>query len=348
MVTKFLPESNKVYFINQNTLIHVLEGSGTIEVDFKNYFDWDQKLIFLEKGQYLKFLSNSFVVRKIVFKDEKLFKGNDVRVLFKHLVSLGYINYQECTACQLYLSDTLFSSPKDILDVSVNQWFWQNPFKADKEEYQIIFDLKDVIDEQFRNHISSSELVKSLDINNVNLHYLVKDKIGLTIKRMLSKKQLLESQKEIAFTDKPIQTIAYDFGYKDPAYFNRVFKKEIGVTPNQFRDKMGFQLEDTFEQELFDLIQEFHTQQRELSFYADKMCISEKTLSKKVREKLNKSIGQLIRQEVLKTSKQYLSEGRKVKEIALSLGFEEANHFSSFFKRYEHKTPTTYFLEKCN
>ena len=39
-VEKFSPEINKVYFIENRTLIHILSGKGSIQVDFKNYFDW--------------------------------------------------------------------------------------------------------------------------------------------------------------------------------------------------------------------------------------------------------------------------------------------------------------------
>ena len=66
-VEKFSPEINKVYFIERHTLIHILSGKGSIQVDFKNYFDWQEKAIFLEKGQYIKFLSDDFTIRKIEF-----------------------------------------------------------------------------------------------------------------------------------------------------------------------------------------------------------------------------------------------------------------------------------------
>lgn len=346
MVTKFSPEANKIYLINQYTLFHILEGNGVIQVDFKNYLNWDDKLIFLDKGQYIKFNADTFVVRKIVFEDEKIFKNKEVRVLFKHLVSLGYINYQECEACQKYLSDTIFSSSKDIIDTSVNQWYWQNPFNANQEEYQLIFDLKEIIDQQFKNQLSVPELTKVLEINSERIHHLMKNKLGITVKNLLTHKRLIESQKEIAFTDKTIQSIAFDFGYKDPGYFNRMFKQKTGISPGEFRDKVGVLLEDYFEQALFKLLREFHTTQRKTSFYADKMFMTEKTFSKKVKEKMNVSIGQLIRVEIIKTAKKYLQEGVKIKEVAFFLGFEEPNHFTAFFKRYTQQTPIEFLSKK--
>ncbi|HAS39221.1 MAG TPA: AraC family transcriptional regulator [Microscillaceae bacterium] len=346
MVTKFSPKPNKVYFINQYTLFHILEGNGVIQVDFNNYLDWDNKLIFLEKGQYIKFNSDTFTVRKIVFGDEKTFQNKDVRVLFKHLVSLGYINYQECDACQKYLTETVFSSPKDIIDISVNQWYWQNPFNANQEEYQVIFDLKEVIDQQFKSQLSVPALTQTLQLNNQHIHHLVKEKVGLTVKNLLTQKQIIESKKDIAFSDKTIQSIAFDYGYKDPSYFNRIFKNKTGVSPGEFRDQFGHSLEDSFEQELFQLLKEFHTVHRQTAFYADKMFMTEKTFSKKVKDKFNVSIGQLIRHQIIKTARQLLQEGIKVKEVAFTLGFEEANHFSAFFKHYTQQTPTEFLSKK--
>ena len=134
MVEKLLPDINKVYFIVQHTLIHILSGGGGIQVDFKNYYDWQDKAIYMEKGQYVKFLSDDFVVRKIEFPNENLFYNQDIRVLFKHLISLGYINFSECVDCQKYLGNTVFSNDtSDLLDISSQQWYWQNPFNANKE-----------------------------------------------------------------------------------------------------------------------------------------------------------------------------------------------------------------------
>ncbi|WP_075343412.1 helix-turn-helix domain-containing protein [Tenacibaculum agarivorans] len=347
MVKKITPKANEVYFIKEYTLFHILEGNGTIEVDFKNYLNWDDKLIFLEKGQYIKFSSDSFVVRKIEFDNEILFQNQDVRILFKHLVSLGYIDYLECKDCQEYLQNTLFTSPKDIIDISINQWYWQNPFNADKKEYQIIFDIKEVIDQEFKNHLSVQELIQKISKNNNNINYLLKNKIGITVKKLETKKRLIEDQKLIAFTDSSIKQIAYEQGYKDVAYFNKNFKKNTGITPSEFRDQIGYQLDDHFENDLFKLIQEYHTSEKKLSFYADQMHISEKTLAQKVRQKLHTSMGQLIRYEIIRTSKEMLLDGEKIKTVAYFLGFDEANHFSSFFKHHTTLTPTQ-FLKKYN
>ena len=349
MVTKLLPEIDNVYFINKYTLIHILSGRGNIQVDFENYFDWQDKAIYLEKGQYIKFLSDDFVVRKIEFPDETMFKNKDVRVLFKHLISLGYIDFTECTDCQKFLDKSIFSdNTEEIIDISSKQWYWQNPFQASKKEYQIIFDVKEVIDEHFPNHLTNLDLVKLINENGVDAQALVNKKIGLSVRKLLGKKRLVESKREIAFTDKNIQEISYEMGYKDAAYFNRVFKNTTGNTPSEFRSNFDFERRDTFVQDIINLIQSHHKEQRSLEFYADKMNLSVKTLSKKTRNKLNTSLGQLLRSELISSSKLRLAENMPINEIAFQMGFEEPNHFSNFFKHYTGKTPSEFKSKKYN
>ena len=342
MVHKIKAEINKVYFINKYTLVHILEGSGNIQVDFKSYNDWSDKAIFLEKGQYIKFLNDDFVVRFIDFPDEILFKSKDVRVLFKHLISLGYINFNECEDCQSFINGTVFNTEmSNLIDVSTKQWYWQNPFQANKDEYQVIFDVKEIIDQEFANKINAQSLIKHLD-SAFNVQGLVKNKLGISVNKLLLKKQLTESKKNIAFSDKSIQEIAYDQGYKDPAYFNRRFKNTTGQTPKEFRDNFDFQNRDLFAQNILELIQQFHKEEHALGFYADKMYISVKTLSKKVKQKMNMSLGQLIRSQIVHSAKGMLLEDQPIKEVAFALGFEEANHFSSFFSNYVGVSPSAF------
>tara|TARA_A100000171_G_scaffold50270_1_gene61215 strand:+ start:9215 stop:10258 length:1044 start_codon:yes stop_codon:yes gene_type:complete len=342
MVTKLTPKLNEVYFIKKYTILHILKGTGAIQVDFKNYFNWEDKIIFLEKGQYIKFLSEDFIVRQIYIDDEVIFKNKEVRVLFKHLVSLGYINFLECKDCQKYLSETVLTAPKDIIDISARHWYWQNPFNANTDEYHIIFDTKDIIDKQYKNHLSNVDLSNLIKHEKINPQALIKGKIGITIKNLIGNKRLTESKKAIAFSDNSIKEIAYEFGYRDPAYFNRVFKQNTGTTPSAFRNAIDFEQQDRFIQDLYELLQDFHSTKRNVSFYAQKFHLSEKAFSKKVKDRFHISIGQLIRQQLIKSAKKDLQQGYQVHEISTRLGFEEPNHFSTFFKHNTGITPTAY------
>ncbi|GAB4248657.1 MAG: hypothetical protein Tsb0034_28070 [Ekhidna sp.] len=346
MVTKLQPEAFKVYFINQPTMFHVLQGEGTLEVDFKPFLDWGDKLIFLEKGQYIKFLGNDFLVRKVVFEDEEVFQNKDFRVLFKHLVSLGYINFHECEDCQRYLDTSIFSNPGQILDISSKQWFWQNPFNANTDEYHIIFDIKEVIDQHFHQPMTSAQIVSLIEPYNLNPQTVFTEKVGITIKKMYASKRIEASLKALAFSDKSVKEIAYELGFQDPAYFARVFQQQQGRSPNQFRNSIDYDRPDHLISNLYELIASSHRKHRQVAHYADQLNVSVKTLSKKVREELQTSIGQLIRAATMKSARHYLEEGHTIKDISRLLHFEEPNHFTHFFKHYQGITPSEYQNQK--
>ena len=347
VVEKLSPEINKVYFIEHYSLFQIIEGQGSIEVDFKNYTDWEDKIIYLDKGQYIKFLSDDFHVRKIEFPNEVIFKNKEVRVLFKHLISLGYINYTECSDCQKYLEQTIFSEhAQSIIDISSKQWFWQNPFQANKDEYQVIFDIKDIIDEEFANNLTTKDITELANANGYHAQALMKNKIGITVKHLINQKKLIEGKKKLAFSDKHVQEVAHELGFEDPTYFNRVFKKETGQSPSEFRHNFDFPHRNRFAQNVIELIKLHHMEERQLEFYASKMNLSGKALSKKVRDTMNTSFSQLIRSEIISTAKRLLSDDMPVQDVAYQLGFEESNHFSAFFRHYTNLTPSGYQLGK--
>lgn len=343
----FRPDIDTVYFIKSHTLVSILSGSGGIQVDFKTYFNWQNKVFFLETGQHIKFLSDDFQIRKIEFSHAIEFQNPDSRVLFKHLISLGYITIDERKEILNAMSQTFNTShDKELIQRLSKQWFLQNPFNANKEEYNVIFDAKMLIDNEFRNHISIKDLVEHMQQHNYNVQHLIKNKIGITLKKLLLSKQVLESQKQIAFTDKTIQEIAFDLGYKDSSYFNRKFKKALGLTPLDYRTQFQYKGRDTFTQDLLELLRKHHKKQHYIGFYADKMHLSPKTLSRKVQNKLQVSLGQLIRSELIQSAKQTLLQDSTIVEVSNALGFEEPQHFSRFFKHQTGLTPSQYKHKK--
>jgi len=343
MLKIFQPDIGKYHTFSKHVLLWIKSGSGLVEVDFKSYSELEDRLIFLSPHQPVKFVFGQFEVALLEFPNAFVSKSRDYRVLFKHLIALGYIEFSEKK--QLILNTLFQDNPQKILDLSTHQWFWQNPFNANKDEYTLIFDLKEVIDRHFDKNWNVDQFVSAMDHEHYALHRLIKNRLGLTIKSLAQRKVLIESQKDIALTDKPIQEVAYDMGFRDPAYFNRFFKKNTHLTPTEFRLRFGDPLTDNFLEDLLSLIRRHHRDHRSPSFYADKTHMSIKTLSRKVREKLNISVGELIRKEVINSARGLLDD-LSVKETAYELGFEEAHHFSAFFKKYTSLSPSEYQSKK--
>lgn len=64
---------------------------------------------------------------------------------------------------------------------------------------------------------------------------LIKKETGKTAQEYIQNKLIDTAKEMIAGTDKTISQIAYDLGFQYSQHFNRVFKKNVGYTPNEYR-----------------------------------------------------------------------------------------------------------------
>lgn len=108
----------------------------------------------------------------------------------------------------------------------------------------------------------------------------------------------------------------------------------------QANEKQLIMLDDlTFQSEL----EQHYIQQREVSFYAERMGISVNSLSKKVKKQYGKSPSVMIQERVILEAKKLLHLTTKpIKEIATQLHFEDEYYFSRYFKKAVGNSPKHY------
>lgn len=64
---------------------------------------------------------------------------------------------------------------------------------------------------------------------------LIKKETGVSAMEYIQTKLIDVAKERIFDVDKSISEIAYDLGFKYPQHFNRLFKKKLGMTPNEYR-----------------------------------------------------------------------------------------------------------------
>ena len=91
------------------------------------------------------------------------------------------------------------------------------------------------------------------------------------------------------------------------------------------------------------LVSEYHTQYRNVGFYADKLCLTPKYLSKLIKNATGRSAPEWIDQYVILEAKNLLKySGETIKEIVFKLNFPNQSVFYKFFKARTGMTPTEY------
>ncbi len=89
--------------------------------------------------------------------------------------------------------------------------------------------------ENFRENITVDSLAKKACMSTSNFYKKFKNTFGETPVEHLNALRIKFAKKMIRNSNKQIVEIAELSGFNSSSYFNRIFKKTVGLTPNQYR-----------------------------------------------------------------------------------------------------------------
>jgi AraC family transcriptional activator of pobA len=268
---KFLPFENGSYFDhvqrnNYYSLIWITGGTGTMKADFAEHafekgmlfsFSPYQPYLFLArnlKGVALHFHPDFFCIHK--HQTEVACNG----VLFNNIyqppytviddttgsILMGLITQMktEMTRNALAQYEILVSYLKIFLITASRLKAEQQPKAAealaDIKEPFILQNLKDAIELDFRRKHSPSDYAETLNISAKALAKITKSYFNKTLTELISERIIIEAKRELYLTKKTIKEIAYELGYEDEHYFSRFFKSNAEVSPQLYRETVGF------------------------------------------------------------------------------------------------------------
>ncbi|MFP3834518.1 helix-turn-helix domain-containing protein [Chryseobacterium sp. SIMBA_028] len=91
------------------------------------------------------------------------------------------------------------------------------------------------------------------------------------------------------------------------------------------------------------LMDEYYKTERKADFYSSKMGISEKRINQILKEKMNKTLTQLLHERVvLEAERMLISSELTIKEIAFDLNFDDPAYFSRFYKKQTGQSPEVF------
>ncbi|RUT71013.1 helix-turn-helix domain-containing protein [Flavobacterium cupreum] len=110
----------------------------------------------------------------------------------------------------------------------------------DSKEPFILQNLKDAIEDHFKTKHSAGHYAEMLNISPKALAKLSKNYFNKTLTDLIAERIIIEAKRELYMTNKTIKEIAYQLGYDDEHYFSRFFKTNADVSPQLYRETVGF------------------------------------------------------------------------------------------------------------
>ena len=252
---------------NYYTVIVNLEGSGKLRSDFSEYdFSGQTMMCFSPyqpfmissdqnlSGIVLNFHPDFFCIhlhQKEVACNGVLFNNiyqppfitltdRDV-VIFQGIIEQMQTEMQNAALAQ---HELLISYLKILLIHGSRLRVEQSPLALaefpDLKEPFVLQNLKDAIEEHFKTKHSPADYADLLNISPKALARITKNHFNKTLTNMIAERIVIEAKRELYLTSKPVKSIAYELGFNDEFYFSRFFKNNADVSPQLYRETVGF------------------------------------------------------------------------------------------------------------
>lgn len=150
----------------------------------------------------------------------------DYKALFRKII-------QELQLCRYGYEDYIVSLFKDILLLVDRQQHEQKKTTGNVQEQ--IERAAAYFNENYNTKISIDDYAESLHISTNGFIHNFKQYAGMSPAQYILSLRMVNAQSLLERTTYNIKEISEIVGYENPLYFSRVFKKEIGKSPAQYR-----------------------------------------------------------------------------------------------------------------
>ena len=127
-------------------------------------------------------------------------------------------------------------------DVEAVNWGRLTDYQIKEKESEICEqDVEQKVKKYIRDHMVDTftvpDIAKELNFNPQYLMRAFKNKTGQSIIDYITQARMGTAKHVLKDTKIPIKDVAFMVGYSDYAYFTRVFKKECGMSPTEYRSE---------------------------------------------------------------------------------------------------------------
>lgn len=98
---------------------------------------------------------------------------------------------------------------------------------------------RELIERHHRSHLPVERYAALLGVSDARLRRCCLELAGKPPGELVHLRQLREAQRQLHYTTRSISQIAWDLGFRDPAYFSRFFTRRAGVSPRRYRQQSG-------------------------------------------------------------------------------------------------------------
>lgn len=179
---------------------------------------------------YIRQTKNIFITSITLITRYAIAGGLDIETAYQ--LSDSYIQEMEkmsdSKSINALNASAVFDFTKRVADAKI-------PQGMSTEIFQVI----QYISNHINTNISVELIAKELNMDRSTLSKKFKRELGFNISAYIMRRKLEEARSLLHYTDKTISEISEYLCFSTQSYFQNVFKKKYGMTPNEYRKQKG-------------------------------------------------------------------------------------------------------------
>ena len=105
-----------------------------------------------------------------------------------------------------------------------------------KPSHKLYMQFRRLLEKQYTKMHSVQEYADALNVAVRTLNKSANECCGQSPLSIINDRIMLEAKRQVRYTNLMIKEIAFNLGYDDPSYFVKLFKRETGYLPSDFRE----------------------------------------------------------------------------------------------------------------
>ncbi|MHC5248632.1 AraC family transcriptional regulator [Enterococcus sp. LJL90] len=174
-------------------------------------------------------LAKEYLQRTTITYNNPIFKNSNslqIKELLSEMIEISYVHQDNDILLNGKLLEILFQM---VSHFPVEQT------QPRSKKSQLLTEAIQFMRNNYEHNLQINEIAEALRIDRTYLHRLFQNELETSPKEYLTALRVRKAQKLLTESDLPVKVISYSVGYENTQQFSRVFKKNTGFSPRDFR-----------------------------------------------------------------------------------------------------------------